>query len=217
MDAHARTGLSPARRADPRPPPGQSLPAPEPTDYGDGVGELDDGLLAARAGEGDDDAFAVLVHRHSAPLLALAYRMLGSVLDAEEAVQDALISAWRRLPEFRGDAAFRTWMYRIVTNRCLNVLRSRIPALSLDAVPEPAAHDARGEPERAAESAAATAALAQALRELPPDLRVCWILREVHGLSYEEIGQVVGSSEQTVRGRLFRARRALMKEMAPWR
>jgi RNA polymerase sigma-70 factor (ECF subfamily) len=216
VDAHADTGLSSARRADPLPPTGQSLPASEPTgDCGDG--ELDDGLLAARAGEGDDDAFAVLVHRHSAPLLALAYRMLGSVLDAEEAVQDALISAWRRLPEFRGDAAFRTWMYRIVTNRCLNILRARTPAVSLDVVPEPAAHDARGEPERAAENAAATAALAQALRELSPDLRVCWILREVHGLSYEEIAQVVGASEQTVRGRLFRARRALLKEMASWR
>ena len=74
-----------------------------------------------------------------------------------------------------------------------------------------------GEPARAAESAAATAALAEALRGLRPDQRACWVLRELHGLSYEEIAQVVGASEQTVRGRLFRARRTLMKEMAPWR
>lgn len=178
---------------------------------------MDDGLLATRAGEGDDDAFAVLVHRHSAPLLALAYHMLGTLPDAEEAVQDALISAWRRLPDFRGDAAFRTWMYRIVTNRCRTVLRARAPSVPLDAVPEPEAHDARGEPERATESAAATAALAQALHHLNRGQRACWILRELHGLSYEEIAHVVGENEPIVRGRLYRARRTLIKEMASWR
>ncbi|MFE4370380.1 RNA polymerase sigma factor [Streptomyces sp. NPDC056835] len=178
---------------------------------------MDNGILVTRAAEGDDDAFAVLVHRHSAPLLALAYHMLGNLSDAEEAVQDAFISAWRRLPEFRGDATFRTWMYRIVTNRCLNVLRGQAPPVSLDAVPEPTAHDAGGEPARAAESAAATAALDRALHDLQPGQRACWILRELHGLSYEEVAQVLGESEQTVRGRLFRARRTLMKEMSSWR
>lgn len=220
MDADAQRGLSlsPPRRADSCPPAGPGVPAAE-GDTGEDLelGDLDDGLLVARAAEGDDDAFAVLVHRSSAPLLALAYHMLGNLPDAEEAVQEALISAWRRLPEFRREAAFGTWMYRIVTNRCLNVARGHAPSVSLDAVPEPTAHDAGGEPARAAESAAATAALTQALRELRPDQRACWILRELHGLSYEEIAQVVGESEQTVRGRLFRARRTLMKEMASWR
>ncbi|MFE7125141.1 RNA polymerase sigma factor [Streptomyces sp. NPDC057617] len=183
----------------------------------DELDELDDELLVARAAEGDDDAFAVLVHRHSAPLLALAYHLLGNVSDAEEAVQDALVSAWRRLPEFRRDATFRTWMYRIVTNRCLNVLRAHAPPVSLDAVPEPAVHDASGEPARAVENAAATAALVHALRDLRPAQRACWVLRELHGLSYKEIAQVVGENEQTVRGRLFRARRTLMKEMSSWR
>lgn len=180
-------------------------------------GDLPDAVLSARAAEGDDDAFAILVRRHSRPLLALAHRMLGNVPDAEEAVQDALVSAWRRLPDFRGDATFRTWMYRIVTNRCLTMLRSRPPSVPLDAVPEATAHDAGGQPARAAESAAATEALAQALVRLRPDQRACWILRELHGLSYEEIAQVVGMSETTVRGRLFRARRTLVKEMASWR
>jgi RNA polymerase sigma-70 factor (ECF subfamily) len=210
VDAYAGKG--------PCPPTGSHPPQAGRTgDTGGADDDLDDGLLVARSAEGDDDAFAVLVHRHSAPLLALAYHIVGNLPDAEEAVQDALISAWRRLPEFRRDAAFSTWMYRIVTNRCLNVLRARAPAVALDAVPEPAAHDASGEPARVAESAAATEALAQALRDLLPDQRACWILRELHGLSYEEIAQVVDESEQTVRGRLFRARRTLMKEMASWR
>lgn len=238
MDAHADRELSPPRRTDADPRGGPHTRASERpgeicggpggisriTDTGgigdtgpDDLADLGDDLLAARAGEGDDDAFAVLVHRHSSPLLALAYHMLGSIPDAEEAVQDALISAWRRLPEFRGDAAFRTWMYRIVTNRCLNILRARAPAVPLDLVPEPAARDARGEPARAAETTAATEALARAVQHLRPDQRACWILRELHGLSYEQIAQVAGMSEPTVRGRIFRARRTLMKEMASWR
>lgn len=178
---------------------------------------LADRLLAVRAGEGDDDAFAVLVHRHSSPLLALAHHLLGNRADAEDAVQDAFLSAWRRLPEFRHDAAFGTWMYRIVTNRCLTTLRSRPRALPLDTVPEPAAHDEGSSPPRAAETDAATTALAQALGELHPDQRVCWVLRELHGMHYEEIAHVTGTSEQTVRGRLFRARHTLKEAMGPWR
>lgn len=218
MDAKAQRAPSPPRRAEPDRYTGpHAVTVPRTGGADAALDGLEDGLLAARAAEGDDDAFAVLVHRHSSPLLALAYRMLGSLPDAEEAVQDALISAWRRLPDFRGDAAFRTWMYRIVTNRCLTLLRRHAPPVSLSVVPEPSAHDPGGEPARAAESEAATHALAEALRGLPPAQRACWILRELHGMSYAEIAQVVGESEPTVRGRLFRARRALMKEMASWR
>jgi len=184
---------------------------------GNRYGDLDDAVLSARAAEGDDDAFGILVHRWSPSLLALAYHMLGNLPDAEEAVQDAFLRAWRRLPEFRGDAAFGTWMYRIATNRCLTVLRARAPSVPLDAVPEATARDAAGEPERAAESEAATRELAEALTRLRPEQRACWILRELHGLSYAQIAQVTGMSEPTVRGRLFRARRTLMKEMAAWR
>ncbi|MFJ3205706.1 RNA polymerase sigma factor [Streptomyces sp. NPDC086989] len=178
---------------------------------------LDDGVLAVRASEGDDDAFAVLVRRHSGRLLALAQHLLGNRSDAEDAVQDAFLSAWRRLPEFRHSASFGTWMYRIVTNRCLNTLRHPPHPLPLDTVPEPAAVAADSSPPRVAETDAAAAALAKALLGLRPELRVCWVLRELHGLHYDEIAHVVGSSEQTVRGRLFRARRGLTEAMRPWR
>ena len=188
-----------------------------PVSEDSGHGDLDDAVLSARAAEGDDEAFALLVHRWSPPLLGLAYHLLGSVPDAEEAVQDAFIRAWRRLPEFRGDAAFGTWMYRIATNRCLTVLRARASSVPLDAVPEAMAHDAAGEPERAAETEAATQALSKALAALPPEQRACWVLRELHGLSYAEIAQVTRMSESTVRGRLYRARRTLVREMAAWR
>lgn len=85
----------------------------------------DDTLLVVRAAEGDDDAFAALVQRHAPALIRLATRLLGTLAEAEDAVQDAFLGAWRRLPEFHGQASFGTWMYRIVTNRCLKVLRAR--------------------------------------------------------------------------------------------
>ncbi|WP_251055331.1 RNA polymerase sigma factor [Streptomyces sp. ISL-66] len=174
-------------------------------------------MLAVRAGEGDEDAFAVLVRRHSSRLLALALHLLGNRADAEDAVQEALLSAWRQLPEFRHRASFGTWMYRIVTNRCLNTLRRRPHPAPLDSVPEPVAADAGSSPPRVAETDAATAALARALSELSPELRTCWVLRELHGLHYEEIAHLLGTSEKTVRGRLFRARRTLTEAMRPWR
>ncbi|MGW7349069.1 RNA polymerase sigma factor [Streptomyces sp. NPDC054854] len=179
-------------------------------------GDLDDSVLAARACEGDDEAFALLVRRHSSRLLALAQHLLGSRADAEDAVQEAFLSAWRQLPEFHCGASFGTWMYRIVTNRCLNMARRPHP-VPLDTVAEPAAGDAGSSPPRAAETQAAAAALVRALMDLRPELRACWVLRELHDLHYDEIAQVVGASEQTVRGRLSRARRALMEAMRPWR
>ncbi|WP_435851328.1 RNA polymerase sigma factor [Streptomyces thermolilacinus] len=178
---------------------------------------LDDSVLVVWACEGDEEAFAVLVRRHSSRLLALAQHLLGNRADAEDAVQEAFLSAWRQLPEFRHGASFGTWMYRIVTNRCLNTLRGPPHPLPLDTVSEPAAADAGSSPPRVAEADAATAALMRALLGLRPELRACWVLRELHGLSYDEIAHVVGSSEQTVRGRLARARRVLMEAMRPWR
>ncbi|WP_079195957.1 RNA polymerase sigma factor [Streptomyces sp. CB03578] len=194
-------------------------PPPVPTLAGAAEGtlsDLDDSVLAVRACEDDDEAFAILVRRHSSHLLALAQHLLGNRADAEDAVQEAFLSAWRQLPEFRHGASFGTWMYRIVTNRCLNVLRRPRP-VSLDAVAEPPAADSGSSPPRVAETDAATAALVEALMELRPELRACWVLRELHGLHYDEIARVLGASEQTVRGRLSRARRALMEAMRPWR
>lgn len=176
-----------------------------------------DSLLVVRAAEGDESAFETLVRRHGPVLLGLAHRLLGNRADAEDAVQESLVSAWRRLPEFRRQAAFRSWMYRIVTNRCLSVLRARRPATPLDAAPEPAAPDHQASPSRAAESAATAAAIGEALRRLSPEQRACWVLRELHGLSYDEIADAVGISRQAVRGRIHRARRSLLEAMAAWR
>ncbi|MEU7576363.1 sigma-70 family RNA polymerase sigma factor [Streptomyces sp. NPDC041068] len=177
----------------------------------------DDGLLAVRAAEGDEEAFEALVRRHAPGLLRLATRLLGSRTEAEDAVQESFVSAWRKVPEFRRDAQFGTWMHRIVTNRCLNVLRARRPAVDLAAVPEPQAPEHAVSPARAAESQAAVADLTKAMEGLSPEQRVCWVLRELNGLPYESIAETVGISPEAVRGRVFRARRYLTEAMSAWR
>jgi RNA polymerase sigma-70 factor (ECF subfamily) len=181
------------------------------------TGPQDEVWLTARAAEGDETAFEVLVRRHSPVLLQLAHRLLGSSSDAEEAVQDAFVSAWRRLPEFRGDSAFLTWMYRIVTNSCMNRLRGRKPSTGLDEVPEQAAPDHFSSPARAAETQAAMRDLSRVLAELTPQQRACWVLRELHGQSYDDIARATGVTPDAVRGRIFRARRYLMEAMSAWR
>ncbi|MGY1438996.1 RNA polymerase sigma factor [Streptomyces reniochalinae] len=183
----------------------------------DAEGALRDALLAVRAGQGDEEAFEALVRRYAPALLRLATRLLGNRAEAEDAVQESLVSAWRKLPEFRQQASFQTWIYRIVSNRCLNVLRSRRPLTGLDSIPEPAAPDHLVSPERSAESQAAAKALFEALARLSPEQRVCWVLREMDGLTHEEIAETVGIRPEAVRGRVFRARRCLTEAMGAWR
>ncbi|WP_369228682.1 RNA polymerase sigma factor (plasmid) [Streptomyces sp. R39] len=187
-----------------------------PSDAADDGERHEDALLAARAGEGDEEAFEILVRRHGPVLLQLATRLLGNRTEAEDAVQDAFVSAWRKLPEFRGDSAFGSWMYRIVTNRCLNVLRARRPVAALDAVPEPAAPEYQASPARVAEAHAAVEALSRAMAVLSPEQRVCWVLRELNGLPYDAVADMVGISQEAVRGRVFRARRQLTEAMVAW-
>ncbi|WP_105971105.1 RNA polymerase sigma factor [Streptomyces geranii] len=183
----------------------------------DSRGDTDDALLAVRAAEGDEDAFAVLVQRHAPALLGLAVRLLGSQAEGEDAVQDAFLSAWRRLPEFRGQASFGTWTYRIVTNRCLNVLRARRPAVPLEAAADVPAAEYSTSPARITEARDAVRELREALDLLSVEQRACWVLRELDGQSYEFIADAVGISQDAVRARVFRARRCLTQALGAWR
>jgi RNA polymerase sigma-70 factor, ECF subfamily len=177
------------------------------------AGELDEATLVVRAQEGDVRAFEALARRHQAVLYRLAVRVMGDPTEAEDALQEALLDAWGRIERFRGESAFSTWMYRVVTNRCLGMLRRRRP-VPVDRVAESAAPDS---PERSAEVDAGMAALGRALQGLRPELRVCWVLRELEGLGYVEIAQITGASEDAVRGRIHRARVQLAEVMRPWR
>jgi RNA polymerase sigma-70 factor (ECF subfamily) len=174
----------------------------------------DDALLATRAAEGDEGAFEVLVRRHGPVLLRLAGQLgdgpdggdPGAAGDPGSEVREAFVSAWRRLPEFRGETAFRGWMYRIVTHHCLNQSRSRRPTAP-----------GRAASPGTAEAPAAVRAVRRALGALSPEQRACWVLREFHGLSDEDIAYTVGISHRAVRGRIFRARRCLTEARETWR
>lgn len=181
-----------------------------------GPDDLDDLTLVVRAQEGDTRAFEVLVRRHQRRLYRLAVRLLGNPSDAEDAVQEAFVAAWRQLRGFRGDAAFSSWMYRIVTNRCLKLMRTRRPIVPLDDLGDLPSPDGAS-PGHAAETTGRAAALQRAVQNLPTDQRTCWALRDLHGLSYEDIAAIVGASPDAVRGRLHRARRTLAEVMTPWR
>lgn len=173
------------------------------------VGARDEVLVgAARAG--DVEAFEVLVRRYELPMYRVALRMLGSRADAEDATQEAFVLAWQKLAGFRGESAFSTWLYRILTNRCLNVRGS-------DRRSEPLVErmlDAGdGGPVEVLERRERWHAVSEAVLALPGEQRVALVLREFEGLSYAEIAQVLGITVAAVKGRVHRARRGVIEKV----
>jgi RNA polymerase sigma factor (sigma-70 family) len=178
-----------------------------------------------RAAEGDEAAFEVLVLRHQRPVYNLAWRLLGDRDDAEDAVQEAFLRAWRALPRFRGDASFRTWLTGIAINVCRNRLagaaaRRRRATVSLvrrdaasgeEGIVEPV--DPAPGPEAVTGARESRAALERALAELSPEHREIILLREMSGLEYEELASVLGCALGTVKSRIARARGALRRAL----
>ncbi|MGH3429231.1 MAG: RNA polymerase sigma factor, partial [Mycobacteriales bacterium] len=181
------------------------------------VAILDESTLLARARDGDGASFEELMRRHRASAYRLAYRIMGSEPDADDVVQESFLAAWRGIGGFRGAASFSSWMYRIVVNRCSNLTRRRTPPVDVELLAETQPAPERDSPERRVEGNAALDALRRALAQLTIGQRACWILRELHHLSYPEIAQVVGASPTVVRGRLARARTDLAEAMQAWR
>jgi len=177
------------------------------------VVEVDEVVLVAAARDGDDDAFALLVRRHQGAVYGLALRMLGSEADAQDAAQDSFVQAWKALARFRSDSAFATWLYRIVTNRCLNILAKRRPT---DALTDDHADD-RDDPVEVAAGRERMHAVAAAVLRLGPEQRAALVLREFQGLPYDEIAEVLGVSVAAVKGRIHRARLLLIEELGAWR
>ncbi|WP_327145522.1 RNA polymerase sigma factor [Nocardia sp. NBC_01327] len=178
--------------------------------------ESDDATLAARVRDGDVRAYEQLVVRYQGQMFRLASRILADRAEAEDIVQEVFLTAWRRIGQLQDDGAFAGWLYRMTTNRCLNLLRSRqLPAdVDPDATESPRTDT---QPEHAVQVSSQLEALTVALQQLTPEQRACWLLREVHGRSYEEIGEIVGANATAVRGRIARARAQLAEVMKPWR
>jgi RNA polymerase sigma-70 factor, ECF subfamily len=169
----------------------------------------DDAALLRRHADGDSEAFGELVRRHRDRLWAVAVRTLGNPEDAADAVQDALINAFRRAPTFRGESAVSTWLHRIVVNACLDRVRRR---QARPTVPLP--ETGPGEPvtPRDAMSERETRLVVQrALAELSDDQRVPILLVDVEGYSVAETAQLLGIAEGTVKSRCARGRAKLAK------
>ena len=164
-----------------------------------------------RAQAGDRKAFSELVRRHQRPVHRYLLRMLGSHDDAMELTQEAFIKAWQALPQWRPEAQFRTWLFRIANNSALDALRHR---KLVEFVPLEDSFDAPGSEPDPAHQAQVTQEVGQldaSLKKLMPEHRQILLLREVEEMSYEEIGSVLSLNEGTVKSRLARARAALIE------
>lgn len=183
---------------------------------------MDDRELLAAHVAGDPTAFATLVERHRHRLWAVALRTTGDPHEAEDAVQDALMAAYRRADQYRGDAAVTTWLHRIVVNASLDRLRRRsvrtwvpLPDESTGESPATLVDDSRlADPRAAAESSETVREVRAALDTLPPDQRAAIVLVDLEGWSVEEAAQALDCPVGTVKSRCFRGRAKLAERLA---
>ena len=172
-------------------------------------------MEAARQGE--QDAFEQLVRAYEKRVFALTLRMCGNPEDAAEAAQEAFLAVWQGLKFFRGESSFSTWLYRLASNACVDLLRregrhraAAGPSLDDEELRLETA-DPAPTPQEAAERAELRRQIENGLRALPAEYRQVLILREMHQLSYEEIGQTLSLDPGTVKSRISRGRKRLQK------
>src|SRR5215831_6336079 len=176
----------------------------------------------ARARQGDSEAFRALVERHSRSAFRLAYRMTGNEQDAEDVVQESFLRAYRQLGRFESRANFGTWLYRIVANCSVDLMRAKqarhdqARGESLDDAIERRAGDAPG-PERLARSAEIAARVREALDGLSPLERAAFTLRHYEGRSIDEISKTLGLGISAAKHSVFRAVKKLRAALAPLR
>jgi RNA polymerase sigma-70 factor (ECF subfamily) len=171
-------------------------------------------VLARSARDGDLAAFEELVRRHQRGLFGYLFRMCGNAADAEEMAQQALVNAWGGLRNFRGDSSFKTWLYRIATNLCINRATRRKPTCELpESLPAP---ESSGPAESYARERR-IAAVREALDRLPADQRAALVMVEYQEMSYKDAAAALGRSVRAVDSLLFRARQNLRRLLEPAR
>lgn len=181
-------------------------------------------LLVERVQAGDQEAFGLLVSKYQRKLLRLVMRLVRDPAEAEDVVQESFIKAYRALPNFRGDSAFYTWLYRIGVNTAKNwlVANGRRMLTVSEMVEDDNDHIEESillrddeTPDRILMSKEIGETVEHAMAALPEDLRTAVSLREIDGLSYEEIAQIMDCPIGTVRSRIFRAREAIAARLRP--
>ena len=183
-----------------------------------------DRQLVERAQAGDKRAFEMLVEKYQRKLARLLSRFIRDPAEVEDVTQEAFIKAYRALPAFRGDSAFYTWLYRIGINTAKNYLMAmgRRAPTSTEVEAEEAEGFEEGEqlrdintPESLLLSSEIAKTVNSTIEQLPEELRTAIQLREIEGMSYEDIAQVMNCPIGTVRSRIFRAREAIAEQLRP--
>lgn len=167
--------------------------------------------IIARARRGDADAFEQLVVAYRDQVFRLALRMCGSEADADEVAQEAFLSAWKALPNFRGKSQFSTWLYQLTTHAAIDLMRREKRQIAAD-ITEVSAADPAPSPQQQAEQSEQREIVRDAILQLAPEQREVVVLRFMEELSYEEIGAVLKLPSGTVKSRLNRAK-AQLKEI----
>jgi RNA polymerase sigma-70 factor (ECF subfamily) len=182
-----------------------------------------DQLLVARVQHGDKAAYDLLVMKYQSRITNLISRFVRNPQDALDVTQESFLKAYRALPNFRGDSAFYTWLYRIAVNTAKNflALQARRPAeveqefLEIEQIDGNNVLKDHATPEHLLLTDEIQTTVASAIEQLPDDLRAAITLRELEGLSYEEIAAIMDCPIGTVRSRIFRAREAIDAKLAP--
>ncbi|HEC30132.1 MAG TPA: RNA polymerase sigma factor RpoE [Gammaproteobacteria bacterium] len=187
------------------------------------AGKIIDQDLVKQVQNGDKRAFDILVLKYQSKIISLVSRFVHDPHEAQDVTQEAFLKAYRALGNFRGDSAFYTWIYRIAINTAKNYLvaqNRRPPGSDIDAQEaeqfmESGSLRENATPERMALTEEIQATVNRAIEELPEDLQTAIILREIEGLSYEDIASTMECPVGTVRSRIFRAREAIDEKLKP--
>jgi RNA polymerase sigma-70 factor (ECF subfamily) len=180
--------------------------------------EPTDNELVERVRGGDDDAFRILVERHSRPLYRSAYRITGNAADADDVVQEAFLRSYRAIGSFDSRATYTTWLHRIAINCALDLIDSRKRRDGRVSDDEDlslvASHDAS--PERLTLGSEMQRAIAAAMSELTGNERTAFVLRHFEGMPLEEIGQILGTKLNATKNTVFRAVKKLRQQLQPF-
>jgi RNA polymerase sigma-70 factor (ECF subfamily) len=187
------------------------------------AGDTPDQELVARVQRGDKKAFDLLVRRYQLKVLQLVGRYIRDPSESQDVAQEAFIKAYRALPSFRGESAFFTWLYRIAINTAKNYLQSRSRLMANDDIDiedaeqlESASRLKNQEtPERLLLTEELAGVIVAAIEDLPEELRTAILLRDMFGLIFEEIAEVMTCPVCTVRSRIFRAREVIDRKLKP--